>query len=229
MPAPPPPTVRPVEPHDRDSVCGPAKPDATPESLGVVQALRDNARPSLYATDDQVSVDGGTSTGLSVGQNVVARRTYRVSGNADGLVGEHTAGLLQIVGATERTAIAVVIYACDEIRRGDRLASFMAEPVRAPEPFGMPAYDNAARILFADSGQLVGAPRRLLVIDRGRTNDLHAGERVTLFRRGRREQGAPLVLGDAVVVAVREDSATIRVERAVDAIEPGDWAAPQRN
>jgi len=225
---PPPPPVVPVEPHDRDSICGPAKPAAAPESLGLIQALRYKSGPELYATDDQVTIDGGTSTGLTVGQNVVARRTYRVSGDPDGVKGEHTAGVLQIVGATELNAVAVVVYACDEIRRGDRLAPFAPEPLRAPDPEGLPAYNDAAKILFADSGQLVGAPHRFLVIDRGRTEAVRAGQRLTLFRRSRRDRRAPIVIGDAVVVAVRDDSATIRVERAIDAIEPGDWAAPQR-
>ena len=36
-----------------------------------------------------------------------------------------------------------------------------------------------------------------------------------------------MVVGDAVVVAVRGDSATIRVERASDAIVFGDLVAPQ--
>jgi hypothetical protein len=226
-PAPPPPTIEDVAPHDHDSICGPAKADAKPESLGVLVALRYAGGRTLFASGDQVMVEGGTLNGLSVGQNVVARRTYRISGTADGQVGEHTAGVLQIVAATDRTAVAVVIYACDEIKRGDRLATFAPEPVRAPEPSGIAAYDNAARILFGDSGQLVGAPHRLLVVDRGRGDDVRAGQRMTLFRRARRDN-APMVLGDAVVVAVRQDSATIRVERVVDAIQPGDWAAPQR-
>jgi hypothetical protein len=119
-----------------------------------------------------------------------------------------------------------VIYACDELMRGDLLAPFNPEPIRTPEPFGVPAYDNAARILFGDLGQTLGVPRRLMVIDRGRDNGLQAGQRLTLFRRQR--SGAPSIVGDAVVVAVRIDSATIRVERVVDAIRLGDWAAPQR-
>ena len=224
--APPPPPVAPVLAHDRDSVCGPAKQGKTPESLGRVLAPRDSAGVELYGSGAVLRVEGGIETGLSVGQNVVARRTYRISGDPDGAVGEHTAGLLQIVAAADRAALAVVIYACDEIRRGDRLATFEPEPMRAPEPFGAPAYDNAARILFADSGQLVGAPRRLLVIGRGRDDDVRPGQRMTLFRRGRGR--APVVVGDAIVVAARRDSATIRVEHAVDVIEPNDWAAPQR-
>jgi hypothetical protein len=37
-----------------------------------------------------------------------------------------------------------------------------------------------------------------------------------------------VIVGDAVVVATRGDSATIRVEQATDAIVFGDWAAPQQ-
>jgi hypothetical protein len=65
-----------------------------------------------------------------------------------------------------------------------------------------------------------------MVIDRGSDHDIRAGQRFTLFhqqgRGGRRTIG-----GDAVVVAVRSDSATIRVDHVIDAIMAGDWAAPQ--
>jgi hypothetical protein len=226
-PPPPPPVVIPVPDHDRDSVCGPAKPGATVESFGTIRSRRYAGENALYAKGDELFIDGGTANGLEVGRNVVARRTYRVSGNADGATGEHTAGVLQIVAASERASIAVVIYACDELMRGDRLAAFSPEPVRAPEPDGTPAYDNAARILFADAGQLVGAPRRLMVIDRGSDHGIRAGQRLTVFRRSR-HGSAPSVVGDAVVVAVRIDSATIRIERATDVIALGDFAAPER-
>ena len=228
-PPPPPPVVVPVPEHDRDSICGPAKAAASPESLGTIQSRRfgggDNG---LYAKDDQIVIDGGTLNGLEVGRNVVARRTYIVSGDSRRATGEHTSGVVQIVSAGERASIGVVIYTCDEMMRGDRLASFTPEPVHAVEPAGTPAYERAARILFADSGQLVGAPRRLLVIDRGGNQGIRVGQRMTLFRHSRFD-GKPSTVGDAVVVAVRDDSATIRVESAIDAIAFGDFAAPQSN
>jgi hypothetical protein len=74
----------------------------------------------------------------------------------------------------------------------------------------------------------MGVPRRLMVIDRGSAYGIRAGQRLTLFRRRGRHAEKPDVVGDAIVVAVRTDSATIRVERATDAILSGDWAAPQR-
>jgi hypothetical protein len=96
-----------------------------------------------------------------------------------------------------------------------------------PDPHGIPDYDDAARILFADEGQILGAPRRLMVIDRGGEHGVRVGQRVTLFRRPSRGARSPDIIGDAIVVAVRIDSATIRIERVNDAISSGDLAAPQ--
>src|SRR5437879_11724064 len=127
------------------------------------------------------------------------------------MTGEPSAGLVQIASVTERSSMAVVIYAGDELRTGDFLASFRPEPIRPPEPRGIPDYDGAARILFADESQILGAPRRLMVIDRGSGHGLRVGQRLTLFRR--RGARSPDIVGDAIVVAIRIDSATIPIDR----------------
>ena len=227
-PPPPPPVVTPVPTHDRDSVCGPAKPGASPESFGTIRSGRYEAKAGLYTEGTELIIDGGVLNGLDVGRNLVVRRHFRVRGLGvkGDVIGEHSAGLLQIVAADQSSSIAVVLYACDELMTGDFLASFKPESIRAPDPVGIPAYRDAARILFADEGQMLGAPRRLMVIDRGSEHGVSVGQRLTLFRRGRSAE-RPDVVGDAIVVAVRTDSATIRVERVTDAISAGDWAAPQ--
>ena len=228
-PPPPPPAVIPVPAHDHESICGPAKPGAGAESFGTIHSHRYETDRDLYTKDDQLTLDGGTLNGLEVGQNLVVRRHYRVSsGGGAAATGEHTSGLVQVVAADARTSTAVVVYACDELRKGDFLAAFNPEPVRIPDPPGIPLFDDAARILFADAGQMLGAPRRLMVIDQGSDAGIRVGQRLTLFRRPRRSAATPAVVGEAVVVAIRADSATIRVERATDAIAFGEWAAPQR-
>src|SRR5205807_3398832 len=131
------------------------------------------------------------------------RRSFTIQWDPRSETGEHTAGLVQIVTADEHASVAVVIYACDEIMPGDRLASFHPEPRRPPAPVGKPDYRHAVRILFPDVGQLLGAPRRLMVIDGGAESGIRVGQRVTLFRR--RLSGGTDVVGDAVVVAVRTD------------------------
>ena len=93
----------------------------------------------LFVEGDELSIDGGTATGLQVGQNLVARRAYRTSSDRDGTAGEHSAGLVQIVSADHRAAVALVVYACDEMMAGDWLAQFEPQPIRAPEPAGRPA------------------------------------------------------------------------------------------
>lgn len=65
-----------------------------------------------------------------------------------------------------------------------------------------------------------------MVIDRGTDRGTHVGQRFTLFRQ-RPGMSRPDIVGDAVVVAVRADSATIRINRVADAITAGDKAAPQ--
>jgi hypothetical protein len=236
-PPPPPPPPRPaprprpvttsVPQHDRDSICGPAKLGAAPESFGTIRSRR-YAANGLYAEGDELVIAGGTLSGLEVGRNFVVRRTYRVEWDPRGETGEHTAGLVQIVTADEHASVAVVIYACDALLPGDRLASFNPEPLRAPAPAGTPDYRYPARILFPDIGQLLGAPRRMMVIDRGAASGVRVGQRVTLFRRRLSGGSARSVVGDAVVVAVRLESATIRVEHVTDAVFFGDWAALQR-
>ena len=141
---------------------------------------------------------------------------------------EHSAGLVQIVEASDHESRAVVVYACDEVRTGDFLASFDPESAREQDPGGRVDYSEARRILFADEGQMLGSPRRLMVIERGKEQGAFVGERVVLFRqRGRATSTAQrVIVGSAVIVAVRAGSATIRIERVTDAISAGDWAAP---
>src|SRR5437870_510003 len=75
---PPPPVLKPVPVHDRDSICGPSKPGAISESFGTIRARRREMARELYTKDDELIIDGGTLDGLEVGQNMVVRRRFRI-------------------------------------------------------------------------------------------------------------------------------------------------------
>jgi hypothetical protein len=235
LPPPPPrPTLVPVPEHDQMSVCGPARAEAPVPSFGTIRSRRTDDSKVMFGAGDEVLIDGGSATGLAAGQNFIVRRRYPTAlRQARNIVvmGEHSSGLVQIVEVGEQWSTGVVVYACDEMMRGDYLAAFEPEPARPADPAGAPAFDDAARILFADAGQPVGVTGRMMVVDRGSRQDMRIGQRLTLFRRSRFGDGRPLVIGDAVVVAVRGHSATILVQRAADAIffgENGDLAAPHK-
>jgi hypothetical protein len=223
---PPAPVVVPVPQRELESVCRPARPGASASPVGTIKAHRYAYGRELYAKGDELVITGGTNNGLEVGRNLIVLRYFRANSKSAAFpeMGEHTAGLVQIIAATESSARAVVVHACNELRPGDLLAAFTPEYVEPTDESGEPSYEDAARILHADAGQLVGAPRRMLVIDRGSAQGIQRGNRLTLFRVDTRRT----VLGEAVVVSVRPNSSTIRVVSATDAIEFGDWAAPQR-
>lgn len=230
---PPPPTLEPLPEHDQASVCGPAMAEATVPSFGTVISRRGDETKVLFSAGDQLLIQGGTSTGLRVGENFVVRRRFPTPlryGRNQVIEGEHSSGLLQIVDVQDRLSTAVVVYACDEIMRGDYLARFEPEPPVVPHPAGPPMFDKAARILFADAGEPLGVTGRMMVADLGERHGVRRGQRLTLFRWSRFDRDRPLVIGEAVVVSVRKDTCTIRVDQATDVIffgASGDWAAPQ--
>jgi hypothetical protein len=67
-----------------------------------------------------------------------------------------------------------------------------------------------------------------MVIDRGIMQGVQRGQQLTIFRRVDARSGPLNILGDGVIVAVRADSATIRIERATDAVMVGDQVAIHR-
>jgi hypothetical protein len=233
LPAPPRerPTIAAIPLHDSASVCGPGLPDPEAVPLARIAGHAHDGRRILYGPDDLLSLELALEHGLAAGQNLVVRRRFRAA-DADpfdrlALSGEHTAGLVQVVEADGDSARVVVIYACSELLAGDYLHRF--EPVEDwVAPAGRPDFDRPARVLLPDEGHMFGAPRRLMVIDRGRHDGARPGQRVTLFRRPAFERHRVAAIGEGVIVAVGPDWARIRVERANDVVYVGDHVAPHR-
>ena len=138
LPSPSPPRARPrpkpvtaaVPEHDKASICGPAKLGAV-ESFGTIRSRR-YAANALYAEGDElVSTAARSADSRSAATSSSAAPTASV-GASHGSRRAHRRSR-QIVSADEFSSVAVVIYACDEMLQGDRLASFKPEPP-APAP-----------------------------------------------------------------------------------------------
>jgi hypothetical protein len=215
--------VRPLSPLDLESVCGPAKARPEMTALATIRSHHQESSRALYRMGDQLSIKTEEGSTLTVGQNLAAGRLFKPSNSTANVTGELTAGVVQVVAVNQDAAIGVVVHSCGELRQGDLLTRFEPEPLLVPDPPGVPDYREPARILFGDADQMMGAPGRFMVIDRGRTQGIRQGQRLTLFRNKR---GNRMVVGEALVLAVRSDSARIRVEHASDAIWSGDSAAP---
>ncbi len=216
--------VQPLSPLDLQSVCGPAKARPDTAALATIRSHHQEGSRVLYRMGDQLSIKAEDGAPLAVGQNLVAGRLFKPASSATDATGEQTAGVVQVVAVTQEAAVGIVIHSCGELRQGDLLTPFVPEPFLVVDPPGPPSYRDSARVIFGEPDSMMGAPGRLMVIDRGRTHGIRQGQRLTLFRRRR---GGRSVVGEAIVLAVREDSARIRVQQANDAIWFGDSAAPQ--
>jgi hypothetical protein len=230
--APRPPQTQPVPPEVLASVCGPGQPELYTLTLGRIVGHRDEKNRTLFGAGDILVLDAGQAVGAAPGQNYVVRRRFRVGDKSlpmnGASFGEHTAGLVQVVHATTDHSIAVVVYACGELVAGDSIEPFDPLPMLRALAAGTPQFDEPAQIVFGEDGHDMGAPRQLMVIDRGRAHGAERGQRVTIFRRPQGTRGPVSAIADAIVIAVRADSATIRIERASDAVVVGDMVAFHR-
>lgn len=235
VPPPPPkprprPTARPVDPEILASVCGPREAPNFSLAVGRVVSHRDDPGRQLLGPGDVLRIDAGEGDGITIGQNLVVRRRFRTgdrtASNKPATYGEHTAGLIQIIEVEKKTSAALVVYSCGEMMAGDAVERYVPQLARMEERPGTPQFDDPAKVLIGDNGQQMSAAGQMMVIDRGLVQGVQRGQRLTLFRR--MKDTPPLIIGEGVIIALRPDSATIRIERATDAIMVGDLVALHR-
>ncbi len=135
----------------------------------------------------------------------------------------HTAGWITIVGASDFAALARIDHACDGFMKNDFLEPFTPAPmpaaVAAP---GAATFDDMGQLLFGNDGRRSFANGDLIVINRGSQHGLTAGARLAIYRDTK--SGGPLVpVGQAIVLTVGEDTATVIADRVRDALTTGDW------
>ena len=230
--APKPPQTIPVPKEILASVCGPGQDEAFALTVGRILGHRDEKNRTLFGTGDLLVLDVGDGAGVAAGQNYVVRRRFRMDDKKQPSrhqpLGVQTAGLIQVVETTPKHSLAAVVYACGELWAGDTVEPFDPLPLWGATPDGTPQFEEPAHVIFGENGRSMGAPKQLMVIDRGSAHGAERGQRVTIFRRPRGEQGPVSTVADAIVIAVRSESATIRIERASDAVLIGDMVALHR-
>ena len=242
-PPPPPPTppVNPIAPRpqanpvDKDilaSVCGPRQSVDYSLAIGRVVSHRDDASRQLAGPGDLLRINVGEKQGVATGQNLVVRRRFQTG---DWTVpkklqtfGEQAAGLVQVVETARDSAVAMVVYACGEIVAGDTLERYVPQPAFFAVGAGAPHFDAPARITLGENGRKTAAAGQMMVIDRGIMQGVQRGQRLTIFRRTPGNAESHVTIGDGVIIAVRADSATLRIDRTTDAITVGDMVALHR-
>ncbi|MEZ5418755.1 MAG: hypothetical protein R2708_15630 [Vicinamibacterales bacterium] len=185
-----------------------------------------------FATPDTLTIPGGTSAGLQVGQQFFVRRLLlspskaRPSQDTPGTV--HTAGWVTVIGSDSFAALARIDHACDGFLKDDYLEPFMASELPSSvAPPGETDFSDMGRLLFGNDGRRSFANGDLIVINRGATHGVTAGARLSVFRDVK--TGGPLVpVGQAIVLTVGADTATVIADRVRDGLSAGDWVGMQK-
>lgn len=185
-----------------------------------------------FAVPDTLMIPGGTGAGLQVGQQFFVRRLLlspnheKPSTRLPGTV--HTAGWITIVGSDNFAALARIDHACDGFLKGDYLEPFAATalPTAVATP-GDTNFDDMGKLLFGNDGRRSFANGDLIVINRGSTHGITAGARLGVYRDVK--SGGPLVpVGQAIVLTVGADTATVIADRVRDSLTAGDWVGVQK-
>ena len=228
---PPRPQAKPVDKELLASVCGPRQATGFSQAIGKIVSHLDNPDRQLIGPGDRIRIDVGDKLGAEKGQNLVVRRKFQIGDRLalkkDQTFAEQTAGLIQIVETQPEWSEALVVYICGELYAGDTVEPYIAQPAFYAVADGAPRYDQPARITTGEHGATAAANGQLMVIDHGIMQGVQRGQRLTIFRR-RPADGVPVPVGDGVIIAVRADSATLRIERATDAVLVGDLVAMHR-
>jgi hypothetical protein len=213
-----------------DVLCAPQAATALPSpNARVIAGVED--KKALFAPGDLVVIDAGTAQGVQPGQHFFARRVisdrFAVRTTEAATHSIHTAGWLTIVEASTNQATARVSEACDGVIEGDYLEPF-SPPVAATARQGTPDFDRPGQILLGDDRRQMGAVNSLMVFDRGSDHGVHAGQRLTIYRRAAGGDGPIVRIGEGIVVSTRNESAIMRIETSREAIQVGDRVAIHR-
>ena len=211
--------------------------DHEDESLKLVGS-ENGATKVAFAERDILYLNKGTNAGVKAGdvytlQHVTYTVKHPETGHSIGIKVE-TTGWVRVILVQENTATVVVEQACADLHLGDYLKPFEkvqvplvvehARPTRLTPPSGK----TVGTVVDMQDDASIAGDRQILTLNLGSSNGIAPGSLFVVFKVMYPSVPTPrIVLGEAVVVAVRERTSTIRILNSNDAILLGDKAELQ--
>jgi hypothetical protein len=211
--------------------------DREDESLSVVGS-EDGATKVAFADRDILYLNKGANAGVKAGDvYTLHHATYEVKHPDTGrTIGTKIDinGWVRVILVQENTATVVVEQACADIHLGDYLKPFekMQVPLMTEHPrptrLTPPSGKIVGTVVDMENDATIAADRQLVTLNLGTANGITPGSIFVFYKVMYPSVPTPrIVLGEAVVVSVRERTATARVFNANDAVMLGDKAELQ--
>jgi len=228
-----------MTPAELAAACAP-----TSASTSAAHALRvlggqDTVPRTIFGQYDLLVIKGGSDAGVQVGAQFFLRRASN-AGAAYGLSSHDdilTDGWIRIVAVNDSTSIARVERVCNAIYADDYLEPYSPpQPTQAADGPIEPDFGAMARVLGAPDAHRLAGTNEYTMIDKGSEDGVQTGARFAFFRDLTAmdpllaaPSGTPLTpVGEGVVISATGNRAMVRIVKARDAVQDGDYAAPAK-
>lgn len=215
-------------------VCGPPTDEKEPAG-GVlrIRGAQDTRGRRMFAPSDLLVIDGGTDSGVQLGQEFYVRRSLRF-GLPPGAPPHGSANVawIRVVAVNETNAIASVLTTCDAILRDDYLAPFnmplAPQDAERDMPTGELDFTMPSRVVAGTEHREMGATGNLMVMSSGTDQGVAPGTRFAIYRDVN-VTGMPLAaVGEAVVISSTKTESVFRITQTRDAVRSGDYLVPRK-
>lgn len=228
----PPPSAANLPAEILNLACAPAAAYERPPMSLQITGSQDSDVRIAHAEGDLLTINAGASSGIQVGQEFYVRRldTSGPEASARGMPARvRTAGWVRVWAVDTDMSLVSVVHSCDTINVGDYLEPFvLPEAPRARPGAGSVDRDNYGRVMAGVDRRRSFGKGDFIIVDRGSDHGLYKGAQFVLYRDKRQPGNFLFILGEALAVDVRPDSATLQVTASRDAILEGDYVAMRR-
>lgn len=206
--------------------------DREDESLHLAGA-EDGATKNAFGDRDILYLNKGSNSGVKAGDvyslHHVAYKVKHPDTNREIGTKIETTGWARVILVQENTATVRVEQACVDIHIGDYLKPFEKMPVpliarhAPPDRLTPPTGRLGGAVIDLAEDAMIAGERQLVTINVGTAQGVAPGNMFTVYKIMYPSVPTPRnVIGELVVVAVRERTATARVLYSRDAIMAGD-------
>jgi len=208
--------------------------DREDESLHLAGS-EDGATKNAFGDRDILYLNKGSNSGVKAGDvyslHHVAYTVRHPDTNSTIGTKIETTGWARVILVQENTATVTVEQACMDIHLGDYLKPFEKLPIpliarhAPPDRMTPPTGRLTGTVVDIAEDGMIAAERQLVTLNIGTSNGVAPGNLFSVYKIMYPSVPTPRnVIGELVVVAVRERTATARVLYSRDAIMNGDKA-----
>ena len=228
-----------MTPAEHAAACAPTTSSSqAPHALRVVGG-QDTVPRTIFGEYDTLVINGGSDAGVQLGAEFYLRRDSG-GGAAYGLPSDRdilTDGWVRIVAVSGSTSVAQVERMCGAIYSNDYLEPYTPPQVLQPPDKPMqPDFGDLAHVLGAPDAHRLAGANDYAIIDRGSEDGVAPGARFEFYRDLTAldpllaaPAGSPLtMIGEGIVISSTSDRSIVRIVQSREAVQNGDYAAPEK-